>query len=267
MNATNSNSGMPAAYDLPRRVAAARRDPSVVVLEGVHALKHALRFGARVAWVATPDPDQLDALVSTLAPDLLARVRALPTFRLHREAWARAAPRGLPSPSLALASRPTVDLSAVTTARGRRPVVLLEAPTHLGNVGAAVRVAAAADSAAVVVLGAADPWHPTAVRGAAGLQFALPVARTEQLPPTRRPLVAIEPGGTPLPDAAVAHDAVLAFGSERQGLSDALRARAVERVGIPMRPGVSSLNLAAAVAAVLYGLPARPPTGSPRTAR
>ena len=45
---------------------------------------------------------------------------------------------------------------------------------------------------------------------------------------------------------------VLAFGTERDGLSDQLLAMADARVALPMRPGVSSLNLATAVSAVLY---------------
>jgi len=45
---------------------------------------------------------------------------------------------------------------------------------------------------------------------------------------------------------------VLAFGSERRGLSEAMLGRADRRIAIPMRAGVSSLNLAAAVAVVLY---------------
>ena len=47
---------------------------------------------------------------------------------------------------------------------------------------------------------------------------------------------------------------ILAFGSERHGLSDAAQADADALVRIPMRAGVSSLNLATAVAATLYGL-------------
>ncbi len=45
---------------------------------------------------------------------------------------------------------------------------------------------------------------------------------------------------------------MLAFGTERYGLSEELRARADASVSIPMRPGVSSLNLATSVAAVLF---------------
>ena len=45
---------------------------------------------------------------------------------------------------------------------------------------------------------------------------------------------------------------MLAFGTERHGLSDELPARAQQLIRIPMRDGVSSLNLATAVAAVLF---------------
>ena len=48
--------------------------------------------------------------------------------------------------------------------------------------------------------------------------------------------------------------AVLAFGAERGGLSDQLLARADRCVALPMSAGVSSLNLATAVAATLYAL-------------
>ncbi|MFB6240546.1 MAG: TrmH family RNA methyltransferase [Gemmatimonadota bacterium] len=46
--------------------------------------------------------------------------------------------------------------------------------------------------------------------------------------------------------------AVLAFGTERHGLSPDLLDRAERRVRIPMREGVSSLNLAVSVAVALY---------------
>ena len=72
-----------------------------------------------------------------------------------------------------------------------------------------------------------------------------------------RPLVALDPEGEPLPGAAVPPRAVLAFGTERDGLSDALRARADACLALPMRPGVSSLNLATAVSGVLFSLSAR----------
>lgn len=67
-----------------------------------------------------------------------------------------------------------------------------------------------------------------------------------------RTLVAVDPEGDELGDERLPERAVLAFGTERHGLSDALLERAERRVRIPMRPGVSSLNLATSVAALLY---------------
>ena len=45
---------------------------------------------------------------------------------------------------------------------------------------------------------------------------------------------------------------IVAFGSERTGLSKNLLSRSDRVVSIPMRQGVSSLNLATAVAVVMY---------------
>jgi TrmH family RNA methyltransferase len=141
-----------------------------------------------------------------------------------------------------------VDVAAALA--GPDAAVLLEDPRDLGNLGACVRVAAAAGAAAVLTTGTADPWHPDALRGAAGLHYALPVARVDAVPDGDRPLVALEPAGEPL--RALPERPLLAFGSERHGLSEELLARAQARVALPMRPGVSSLNLATAVAAILY---------------
>jgi len=78
------------------------------------------------------------------------------------------------------------------------------------------------------------------------------VARVEEVTGTDRPLVALDPGGDPLRPGSIPPRALLAFGSERSGLDADLLARADRRIGIPMQSGVSSLNLATAVAIVLY---------------
>jgi TrmH family RNA methyltransferase len=122
----------------------------------------------------------------------------------------------------------------------------------MGNIGACIRVSAAAGAAAVVTTGENDPWHADAVRGAAGLHFALPVARVDALPSSDRPLLAIDPDGEELAPERLPTRAVLAFGTERHGLSSEVFERADARVSIPMREGVSSLNLATSVAIVLF---------------
>ncbi len=271
---------------LAERCRAARRDPELAVLEGLHALKHALRFGGEIVEAWTRDPHALDRLARSLAPDVAGAIADL-AIPIDDDAFAELAPSPHPTGVIALARRPTVDptglLAAPRPGRGEArdddgprpgPVVLLERPTHHGNIGAVVRVAAAAGATGVLVTGPHDPWHPSSIRGGAGLQFALPVASlepdgVERAMGSERPVVVLDPRGEPLgagepgavgpstgdagrKEAPGLAGALLVFGSERTGVSRRLLERADRRVSIPMRPDVSSLNLATAVAAVLY---------------
>lgn len=236
---------------LTRRYRTARRDPHLAVLEGFHALKHALRFGAEVLEAVAADPVQLRELTAELAPDL-GDALAERTSPVSAELIAALVPQAPRTGVVAIARRPEVDPVAVLAGQAPAPLVLLEDPRTMGNMGACVRVAAAAEAAGVLTTGHNDPWHPDALRGAAGLHFALPVVGVEELPTCGRPLVAIDPGGEDFRPAELPPRAILAFGTERYGLSADLLARADARLGIPMRPGVSSLNLATAVAAVLF---------------
>jgi TrmH family RNA methyltransferase len=253
------------ATDLKRLFRDARRDPELAVLEGLHALKHALRFGAQVLHTAVVAPARLGALADALAPDVRERILA-DAQTVPAEVFATFAPLAPSTGVIAIARRPPTDADALLAETRPAPVVLLEAPSDLGNIGACVRVTAAADVAGVLTTGIHDPWDPAALRGSAGLHFALPVARLGEdalelivpqtipagSPGDRRPLIALDPDGEPLRPGQLPARSILAFGAERQGLSQELLDRADARVRLPMREGVSSLNLATSVAAVLY---------------
>lgn len=230
----------------------ARRDASLVVLEGLHAVKHALRFGARVDVALTGDRAEVLSLARRLAPETVARLAVL-LAEVSPEEFAALAPKRPATGVIAIAHRPTTGLEAVLRAPGPEPVVFLEGTSHLGNLGAAVRVAAAAGAAGFLASGHHDPWHADALRGSAGLHFALPVLRVAETPAhPGRPLVALHPEGEPLAPGALPPRALLAFGGERSGLRPATLAQADRVLALPMLPGVSSLNLATAVAAALY---------------
>ncbi len=249
----------------------ARRDPELAVLEGLHALKHALRFGAQVQRVVLTEPEQVRTLVQALAPDVAEGIFA-DAQAVSPEVFAALAPQAPSTGVLAVARRRRVDVAALLVDLRPAPIVLLEQPRNLGNLGACVRVAAAADIAGVLTTGVHDPWDPAALRGSAGLHYALPVARLGEdalagLGSARgelagagagaadedaRPLVAVDPDGEDLRLDRLPPRAILAFGSERQGLSEELLGRADALVRLPMREGVSSLNLATSVAALLY---------------
>lgn len=243
----------------------------MVVLEGFHALKHALRFGADVKRIVTFDRAALLALATSHAPELRARIGEA-AIEIARKDFKRLGPYEPHTGVVSVAVRAHYDPLAVLAAPALAPAVVLDEPRHRGNLGAVVRVAAAAEAAGVLTTGAQDPWHPVAVRGSAGLHFALPVAwlpaglpgvgaprglgapGAAGGPLGGRPLVVLDPAGEPFDPRALPERPLLVFGSERQGVAEELRARADQCLALPMRAGVSSLNLATSVAAVLYSL-------------
>ncbi|MDK1473228.1 TrmH family RNA methyltransferase [Streptomyces sp. 549] len=224
-----------------------------VLLDGFHAVKHALRFGADVRHVLTGDRPAVLALAGELAPDLRERLDAV-LVEVDAAMLRELVPRLHPTGVAALAARPdpAANLAALTARPRTAPVVVLEEPRNLGNIGAVVRLAAGMGVTGVVTTGPADPWHPGVVRGGAGLHWATAVERVtaDTLPPG--PLYVLDPEGTALPGAVLPDDAVLAFGTERHGVSDGLRQRADALLALPMRPQVSSYNLATSVAMTLY---------------
>jgi RNA methyltransferase, TrmH family len=242
-----------AEHERAVRFRTARRDPELTVVEGFHALKHALRFGAELVEAVAVEPDSLEEMAGDLAPDLAGQLAGR-VEAVDKETLAGLVPLVPHTGVVAIARRPQVDLAAALADPAPAPAVLLEQPRNMGNIGACIRVAAAAGAAALITTGENDPWHPDAVRGAAGLQFALPVAAVEALPQSDRPLLAIDPDGEELAPERLPARAVLAFGTERHGLSGEVFERADARVSIPMREGVSSLNLATSVAIVLFAM-------------
>ncbi|WP_328299780.1 TrmH family RNA methyltransferase [Streptomyces sp. NBC_00435] len=238
------------AGDTERQWREAAAGEDLVLLDGFHALKHALRFGARVRIAVADEPDAVRDLARELAPDVEAEVVRLVRHAPLKGLLTRVHPTGV----AALAVRPDrADGRARLEARPRTaPIVVLDNPRNLGNVGAVVRLAAGFGATGVVTRGDLDPWHPNVVRAGAGLHYATTVDQVElgTLPPG--PLYALDPEGEDIRALTLPDDALLAFGSERHGISPELRARADHLVSLPMRPQVSSYNLATSVAMALF---------------
>jgi TrmH family RNA methyltransferase len=209
-----------------------------VQLEGFHAVKHALRFAPDLVQAVTvTDVDRAQALARRLAPDIVQALLERATVGAVEH------PTGIS----AVATRPAEDRGVLSSRR--TPLVVLDDPRHAGNAGAVIRVAAAAGASGVALTGGLDPWHPAVLRGSAGLHFALPVLRTTAAELVG-PVMVLDADGADLHD--IPDDAVLVVGSERDGVGQELRGSADDVVRLPMREGVSSLNLATAAAAALY---------------
>ncbi|MFI6941475.1 TrmH family RNA methyltransferase [Streptomyces sp. NPDC050418] len=228
-------------------------DPAgaAVLLDGFHALKHALRFGAEIPLVLTSDRQGALDLAADLAPDVADELAAR-AVTIADDVLRTLVPRLHPTRIAALAVRPPRTAGREALTARRAPVVVLDEPRNLGNAGAVIRLAAGFGAAGVVTTGSLDPWHPTVVRGAAGLHFATTVERLTVPELPDGPLYALDPEGEDIRSYTLPDDALLAFGSERSGISRELRARADHLVSLPMRSQVSSYNLATSVGMALF---------------
>jgi TrmH family RNA methyltransferase len=131
-----------------------------------------------------------------------------------------------------------------------------------GNVGAILRSAQAFGASCVALgPGTADAFSPKAVRASMGAVFAVPLARAgvRDLPGTK---IALVPrGGDVLWRLcrtyvdAIAKEATLMIGAEREGLPDEVIAGADHRAHIPI--ATDSLNAAMAATVALYELSRR----------
>src|SRR6266498_4996679 len=145
-------------------------------------------------------------------------------------------------------------------------VVILEDVNNHTNLGAIFRgVAALGFDAVLLSPSCADPLYRRSVRVSMGEVFAVPYARLEPWPDALAQvrdrgftLLALTPAADAVPIQRLAAEQrrrpALLFGAEGPGLSAAALRAAEVRVVIPMRAGVDSLNVAAAVAVACWEL-------------
>lgn len=234
--------------------AARRGNESLVVIEGVHAFKHALRFGAEFKDVFVSDKEMTLELAQKIASE--KEVEAIDNLatEIDEGLFEKLAPKAARTGIVARAKKGCDDCIKELPDE-EQSIIFLEEPHDTQNVGAVVRVAAGYGAAAIVVSGKINPWHADCIRAAAGLHWALPVCHVESIEEVafERQVVACDADGESMYEAEIQKNAILVFGTERYGITEKLKRRADQMIAIPMQEKVSSLNLATSVSAVLYG--------------
>jgi len=222
----------------------------VVVVEGVHAFKHAVRFGAEFVDVVTDDKQFVLAMMGKIATQEDVKNVEKLAQEIDEKIFQEITTDSLRTHLTALAKKPIErELD------DNRLIIFLENPRSIDNVGAVMRVAAAYGAGSVCVSGEVNPWHLYAIRAGAGLQFALNVRRVESVDEISkgRAVYACDADGQNMKDVHIEKNAILVFGTERDGISEELKNKSDKVISISMQKGVSSLNLATSVSAVLYG--------------
>jgi 23S rRNA (guanosine2251-2'-O)-methyltransferase len=265
------------------------------VLYGLHPVEEALKAGRRRfdhVLVAQERHDlRLEQLVS-LCRQCGVRVRQESREQLTLVAQSPAH-QGVvalvrPQEFLSIEDLFTPDPSAANIAGNKRPARLLLALDGVEdpqNLGALLRVADGAGVDGVVLTERrAAPLSPVAVKASAGATEHLRIARVvnlvralEELKRQNIWVIGLDERGTSDYDQFdLTGDCVLVLGREGAGLHDLVRRTCDHLLRIPMSGGVSSLNVSAAGAVVLYeafrqrrnaaagALPAAPAASKPR---
>jgi RNA methyltransferase, TrmH family len=235
-----------------------RSDQTRILIDGAHLVADALAAGVALVEAAVTTAA---ASSESVAPVLSALARAkVPVVSVSPAVMDALSPVRTSSGLVALADRPAPDEDDVYSTAAPLVAIAIDIQDP-GNVGAIVRVAEAAGASGVVVAGAcADPFGWKALRGSMGSALRLPVvaARTADgaIAAARQHgcrIVATAPRqGRSLFDVDLTGAQAILVGSEGAGVSQTLIDQADERVTIPMRPPVESLNTAIAAALVLY---------------
>jgi TrmH family RNA methyltransferase len=228
-----------------------------MLLDGQHLVEEALASGASIEVAAFAD-QLVDGRLATVAAQALRA--GAKTVMVTDQVLAALSPVQRPSGVVAIARRRT---ASVADAFERRPqlVLLLNEVQDPGNVGAIIRAAEGCGATGIVAgETTADPFGWKALRGAMGSTFRLPVARTDGLPGVMqrariagvRIFATVPRGGRGLSACDLRGPSAVLLGGEGPGLPGALLSAADERLTIPMKPPVESLNVAIAAALILY---------------
>jgi RNA methyltransferase, TrmH family len=234
-----------------------RAENDRILLDGAHLVEEALASGLALEAVAFSDSaagGRLAALARRVGRDG-ARAIVMPDAIFDA-----ASPVQQPSGVVAIAEFRAPTLDAALDVQPAL-LIILDGVQDPGNVGAIVR-AAEGCGATGVIAGArsAHPFGWKALRGSMGSAFRLPVVARAKVSDaiTRakargiRVLATVPRDGTPLADCDLRTPTAFVLGGEGAGLSDALLASADDRVTIPMKGPVESLNVAIAASLLLY---------------
>ncbi len=247
--------------DIVNKYRQARKgNTELVVIEGAHAFKHAVRFGAEIVHVALSSDSEARGLLERFGTEIELNKLDKYSEIVSNEIWSNLSVHPPDTGLIALAKKP-LKLGDRATKFTGDTVIFIEDPHSLFNVGAIIRTAVAVGVTSLAISGRHNPWHADCISTARGLNFALEylsVISIEELKDLAESgeyiICAMEVGGENILKTKLPKKRVLVFGTERDGISPGLSSLASKHLSLPMREGVSSLNLANSVSGVLYGI-------------
>lgn len=232
-----------------------RRDQQLFVIEGARELSLALQsnysiksvYVCREMFINTKYPDVLDTLPDNAIFDISSSVFEKIAYRENTDGIvALAEPRQHSLSNIKLSDNPFI--------------IILESVEKPGNLGAVLRTAdAAAVDAVVVCDNQTDLYNPNVIRSGVGCLFTLKTAicsseeALEWLKANNINVYAAElNGASQYNKVDYTMPSAIVMGTEADGLTDFWINNAKERIKIPMRGKIDSLNVSVSTAVITF---------------
>ncbi len=226
-----------------------RQRDGLFLVEGWDELGHALSAGLIPRTILT-------------APELVSRPLALPageTITVSISVFEKVSYRENPDGWLGIFPIMRRSLDELVLSESAL-LIVAEAVEKPGNLGAILRTA---DAAGVDALLLCDPrvdlWNPNVVRASRGALFSVPAVEVDNASALKwlmdhniRILAATPSADVPYTAADLRRPVAIAVGTEDRGLTEIWMDHADEKVLIPMRGRINSLNVSIAAALILY---------------
>ncbi len=240
----------------------ARREKEFLFVEGARLVREVLANDLQDSEIFVSD-----GFISS-NPEIIRDIRksGIPVSAVSDAIFGSLAKTKTPQGIVLIARKPAAGKKVIEARirpnKDKMPVVLLlNQIQNPGNIGAIFRTSEAAGVSGIIVTkDSTDPFSPTAIRGSMGAAVRVPVWNDADysaalewgikngLTPTG---VDIK-GETSYLDAEWNKPRLLVFGSEPHGLSSEDLSGIRERITIPMKNNVESLNVAASCAIILF---------------
>lgn len=244
---------------------AGRSKSGLFLLEGPKVITEALDKGAFIEDVLVSESFYESGDLPSLVPSLYSggrangetkdRIIVVPDI-IFETLTGTETPAGL----IALARQNEQNLEKVFA--GEQPLVIIcDAIQDPGNLGTMMRTAQAFGASGMIITkGTVDPYNPKVVRSASGALLSLPLymnltideAITECSNRNLHVVGLSASGETHVRSMDFKKPCAVILGNEGQGLDDVAQKMAHDLVSIPIEPECESLNVAAALAIVLY---------------
>lgn len=237
-----------------------RGSTELILLEGIHAFKHAFRFGAEFEEILIGDEKLILSLQENVLQENEKKFLLKNALKVNSIFFDNLLPYQIRSKIVALAKKPKYNFKNLEQELTNKPLIFLENPANPENIGMIMRVVAAwqknnLNIGALIVSGNINPFSSSVLRAGDGLCFSLPIFYIQNIAEftKNRKIISLDPTGKNLFKTIIPKNSLIIFGTERNGISKKFKEKSELILKLEMRKNVSSLNLATSVSAFLYG--------------